>query len=182
MKLQDRILIRLDDIDYRQHSHSISKYSPENYSEDGRYLADEWTSFDDIGNVFNGVLLTESEYLKYEDKYINTIIEIASASGISYFTIGYAEKGNGDDQKLNLSPEMRGMLSKAAQGKRLNLSQTALYLRLLLREACWGVLVNERHRTQIEVGYDYYVNVHSKLSTETLSRIVHDNGLYFDRE
>lgn len=50
---------------------------------------------------------------------------------------------------------MRGMLSKAAQGKRLNLSQTALYLRLLLREACWGVLVNEKHRTQIEVGYDY---------------------------
>lgn len=117
-----------------------------------------------LRDVFNGVLLTESEYLKYEDKYINTIIEIASASGISYFTIGYAEKGNSNNQKLNLSPEMRGMLSKAAQGKRLNLSQTALYLRLLLREACWGVLVNERHYLGLSTTTDYILTENKNLA------------------
>lgn len=181
MNLQERILIRLDDLDYRRHTHSISKYPPDNYSREGVYLVDDWTSFYDIGKVFNGRLLTESEYLKYEDIYVNTIVEIASVSGISCFTIGYMERGDNNDQEQNLSPEMRDVLSKSAQGKRLNLRQTALFLRLLLRDVCWGVLVNEKHKTQIETGYDYYVNIHSELTPEILSAIVHGHGLYFDR-
>ena len=41
----------------------ITKYDPANRI-NGVYMADEWTSFSDIGKVFNGTLLSQDTYLK----------------------------------------------------------------------------------------------------------------------
>ena len=181
MNLTDKILIRLDDLDYSRESHSISKYYPCNYTEDGHYSVSEWTSYHDIGKNYDGKVFTLEDSLRCEDRYVNAIVEIALMLKISFFTIGYLEPITETGKRKGLSPEMYALLTNLKVGKRLNISQTAVFIRLLLRDACWGVIVNERQKTQISMGYDFYLNIHTSLPNEVLVEIVHSNKLFVDR-
>ena len=48
----------------------VSKYDPEKRDSHGRYLATEFTSFTDIGAVFDGNELTADAYLKVDESYV----------------------------------------------------------------------------------------------------------------
>ena len=56
-------------IEYR-----VTKYNPALRDARGAYIADEWTSVADIGCEFNGVVLTDSEYRRVEQTYIDSAL------------------------------------------------------------------------------------------------------------
>ena len=60
--------------------YDISKYTPDKYDETG-YCRD-WIAIGDIGNDFNGEVLTTEEYKRIEDNYIKALYYV-----LDYFKI-----------------------------------------------------------------------------------------------
>lgn len=51
----------------------VTKYNPIYRNEKGGYMKDEWTDFSDIGETFDGKVLTREEYEEVEQHYISMI-------------------------------------------------------------------------------------------------------------
>ncbi|MGH9828230.1 MAG: hypothetical protein ACREDR_33825, partial [Blastocatellia bacterium] len=49
----------------------VTKYDPAKRDPEGRYLADDWIMYSQVGQVVGGTLLTMDEYLRIETAYIN---------------------------------------------------------------------------------------------------------------
>jgi hypothetical protein len=54
------------------HQYRVTKYDPVFRDATGAYTKQEWTRFCQIGDSFDGVTLTSSEYLRVESSYIET--------------------------------------------------------------------------------------------------------------
>ena len=52
----------------------VSKYNPKLRDSFGNYLADDWTSYSDIGKMYLGKKLTFEEYKKVELSYIKFVL------------------------------------------------------------------------------------------------------------
>ena len=48
---------------------------------------DEWTSFSDIGKIFNNKVLTMDEYLLIENKYLKFIEDLLNECNVKQLTI-----------------------------------------------------------------------------------------------
>lgn len=68
-------------------SYRTTKYNPIYRDEKDAYLKNEWTSYSDIGHIFDGKQLSINEYLNVEDKYIEAIIQFMKCVGINTFHI-----------------------------------------------------------------------------------------------
>ena len=64
-------------IEYR-----VTKYDPALRDANGAYIADEWILFKQVGSEFGGVVLTEGEYLKVEQAYIDSAIAFLREGGL----------------------------------------------------------------------------------------------------
>ncbi len=161
--------------------YSISKYCPELYTK-GDYIKNEWTSVSDIGKSFDDGVLTSAEYLRIEQCYIDTAIELARKSGCSYLIIDYLEGESHDiilESKKN--PINRNLIDAAKnirQGLRVRISQCANYLRLCLRECCYATFSNHAHNFYVDFGYDFYMHVHTELLKLQVENIVKTNNLF----
>ena len=165
MNLEDRILRRLDSLYWAERTHEIVKYPPEGYDDNGVYCRDEWTDFSDIGKAFGGVVLTREDYLEVENRYDECAVEIIEASQCKYMTIGY----DGDYQN-------KGYRYK----DRIKGDQLRDVLRAILRNETWCVLVNLKHKVQIDFGWDYYMHVICPLEENRLRHIVESHNLYLN--
>lgn len=165
MNLKERIHRRLDSLYWARRTHEIVKYPPEGYDDNGVYCRDEWTDFSDIGKAFGGVVLTREDYLEVENRYVECAVEIIEASQCKYMTIGYVA----DYQN-------KGYRYK----DRINGDQLRDVLRDILRNETWCVLVNLKHKVQIDFGWDYYMHVICPLEETRLRRIVESHNLYLN--
>lgn len=161
--------------------YSISKYCPEFYTK-GDYIKNEWTSVSEIGKSFDDDVLTSTEYLRIEQCYINTAIELALKSGCSYLIIDYLE-GEPHDIILEIkkNPINRNLIDAAKNirlGLRVHISQCADYLRLCLRECCYATFSNHAHNFYVDFGYDFYMHVHTELPKLQVENIVKTNNLF----
>lgn len=166
MKLEEKILKRLNSLYWLNRTNEIVKYSPEGYGLDGTYCKDEWTDFSDIGKIFNGKVFTKAEYIEIERRYIECAIEIISESQCKYLTIGYI------DNCLN----KKGYRYKS----RIYISQIPNVLQDMLRNKVWCVLVNLKNNVQIDIGWDYYMHVICPIEKERLKLIVESHKLYLN--
>lgn len=96
-----------------------------------------WNSFFDIGK-----LVSEEEYLRVESLYIDLLLELAREMGIKFFTIKELE--NYDAFALR-------------EGQSVGLERLSFVTRAILRDECWGKLVNDG--LEIHFGYDYIMYV-----------------------
>ena len=65
-------------------------------------------------------------------------------------------------------------------GKRIHITKLRPVLALMIRGICAFTFVNEKHKTQFEMGYDLYLHMHSELSISELTEIVNHCGLFID--
>lgn len=56
-----------------RYQYRITKYDPSLRGPDGAFQVDDWTSCSDIGRVFSGRLLCESDYLAVEQAYLSSV-------------------------------------------------------------------------------------------------------------
>lgn len=179
-KLESRALNRIHSLKYAKQTHEIARYAPDDYDSKGRYKKNEWLNYWDIGRIFNHKRFTLKQYLLTEDNFIHAAEDIIKQSHISFLTVAYLEIGKPVSFDKNLSIEMVNLLKSLHVGKRLNVHQSVLLMRIILRGMAWGILVNESKKFQVSFGYDYYMNIHTNIPYAEILDIVHRNNLYID--
>ena len=130
----------------------ITKYDPSCRNEIGAFLGDEWTSISDVGRIFSGVKLLESEYLTVETAYLLAIEALLRQAKIEALVLRAFENHSDDD----LPEHFRS-------GASLTIDQCINFAQLALREKIWGKL-SLPGRAYVHFGYDYnmYVGVSSR--------------------
>ena len=126
------------------HEYRITKYNPAHRNEQGAYLKDEWTSFSDIGKIFDGEVLPKAQYEKVEAAYIDVALSffIESQSEACYieYLENHASKPLPCKDENNLSPDELRQLMKG-----------------ILREEYWARI--EADSFFVHFGWDYYMYV-----------------------
>ena len=94
----------------------VSRYSPELRIPDSKW--ESWIDVSQVGQTFNGLLLTSEEYQRVEDAYVHAAFQFALDTSTQVFRIaylGHQEEGYAlsPDQTLlrsDLGPVVRGNL------------------------------------------------------------------------
>jgi hypothetical protein len=149
----------IDNMNY----YRISKYDPR-YRIDGIYQKDEWTAISDIGKAFDGTVLTENEYYKVEQSYVNFVLSVCNLQGIDRLEIVDLENYN----KLHW-----------ANRQQLNTQQSEEFIKLCLREEIWGRLLSKGF--VFETGWDYYIHIGCELDFNEIEQFAHQNNLFVEK-
>jgi hypothetical protein len=147
-------------IEYR-----VTKYPPALRDAGGSYTRSEWTSFSDIGSMFNGSQLSEAEYLQVENAYINSALEFLRESGVSSLVIRMLENH-------------RGAVLTVSEGSNISLEQVKNTLSRVLREEFWCKF--EGPSSFIHVGYDYYMYVGVPAPCAKAEQLASSLGLFVE--
>lgn len=151
-----------------RYHYRVTKYHPVLRDEEGAFRRDDWTSRSDIGRSFNGVVLTEQEYLRTEAAYLFVLEEFLRQAEIERLELRDVESHT-DDQL----PEI------FASGALLTIPQCVDFARLALRECVWGKLVDPGC-AYVHFGYDYYMYLGLPARCpETVSE-AHRRGLFVE--
>lgn len=165
----------------------LSKYNPAYRNNEGAYRKNEWTSICDIGTEYDDGILTVSTYLKVEESYCKVVKAILEKYSESSFSIQRVERYV-DTTSASLIVNKYGIdfsindifhFNAIKQNHKISIDEVEFYLKFLLRELVWYVLVGKE--ISITVGHDYYVHLQSKNPLETFEDYVANEGLYLER-
>jgi hypothetical protein len=143
----------------------VTKYDPAYRDISGAYRRDDWTSIDDIGRTFCGVVLTMADYLKTEDCYVSTALHFAHEAGVSDFVLSEIELRNSN---LSVSENMVVTISEVSE-----------LVREILRSHLWCKLESKPH-FYLHFGYDYYMYVGNKVDLPESVQSARDCGLFVE--
>lgn len=145
-------------IEYR-----VTKYDPALRDARGAYIADEWTSMADIGREFGGVVLTDDEYRRVEQAYINSAVAFLQEGGLNSLTVKGLE--NHKEHALEFG-----------EGSVLSLEQAGDIIRRILREEFWCRL--ECRGGFAHFGWDYYMYIGVPHRCPEAEHLAEGLGLY----
>ncbi|SEW16361.1 hypothetical protein [[Clostridium] fimetarium] len=146
----------------------ITKYNPFLRDKQGRYALSEWTSYADIGKLYNGEVFEPNEYICVENKYIQVLMMILKDKSIDtlvvkdlekYFSIAEAVKLL-NDSDLSLSKKEEELFETVRNENIISISQVDEMTKLLLRECLWCKLRTQENNLFIQVGYDFYLYIY----------------------
>ncbi|MDQ8020638.1 MAG: hypothetical protein REI94_02290 [Moraxellaceae bacterium] len=147
------------------YQYRITKYDPDLRDASGHYPADAWTSRSDIGRSFGGVHLTEEDYLRVEQAYLDAASAFLAEAGIDTLTIRDLEN--------------HGRAAHAPrEGSRIRAEDVPEVVRSLLREDFWCRL--EAASAFIHVGYDYYMYIGTPVEAGAAVAVAQSNGLFVE--
>jgi len=143
---------------WRLTAFEVMKYDPKYRNEEGHYLKKEWTEFE-IGKSFDGKILTYLDYKIIEDKYISAIVYL-----FEYFKctrVQFTKKVIYlDDNELHLiiDEELINFYKLLKNRRILNLEETTMAARLILRNAIYGGFNCKGSKNiSVRFGYDFYM-------------------------
>ena len=147
----------------------ITKYDPRKRDAQGRYLAEEWTMYAQVGQVIAGHSVTMDEYLRTEKAYIDATIQLLAACDIVALTVRDLQNAAGQSPS---SFELR-------EGATLTGESLREAVRRLLREEVWCRLEGE-DGSYVHVGWDYYLYVGVPCVASTAVNAAHADGLFVE--
>lgn len=156
----------------------ITKYNPENRNSKGHYIANEWTSVKDIGNIYSNKELTLSDYVLVEEKYIDAVTTIMTEAKIKRLKIQEFEKYEYSGIIDGNSDFLINMYDSLAEGMMIEKQNLSSVVKLILREIVWAKLVNPS--LEIHFGYDYYMYVCSEYPLSLAVEQVIESGLFVE--
>ena len=148
-------------IEYR-----VTKYDPALRDARGAYTADEWILFKQIGSAFGGIVLTEGEYLRVEEAYINSATAFLREGGLNSLTV----EGIENHKRLAL---------EFGEGSVLSLERVGDVIRQMLREELWCRL--ESQDGFVHIGWDYYMYIGVPHRCPKAELLAEGLGLYPER-
>lgn len=131
----------------------------------GNYLPDDWTSFSDIGKMYDGCLLTSDAYLRTEGKYIRAILAILKCNHIEQLIIKGLEKRFSvaelerilGQSNLPFTNKCKNIVRCIKDGEIIDLAKAEEVIRLILRDCFWCELIDSQGKAKMTFGYDLYV-------------------------
>ena len=148
-------------------NYRISKYDPMYRDKQGIYTLDEWTSWSDIGKVYQGRTFTKDNYLKTESLYCDVIYEILSRQGVRTLEVRDLESPLSlpetsrflSEESLQLTEEECHIIQIIQENQQVSIEKIKVYVKLLLRDCFWCILADTESDARVSVGYDYYVHL-----------------------
>ncbi|MEY2862315.1 MAG: hypothetical protein RLY58_22 [Pseudomonadota bacterium] len=147
------------------YQYRITKYNPSRRDVGGAYPVDEWTSRSDIGKSFGGVSLTENDYLRTEQAYLEAAVAFLKEAKVEELTVIGLE----NHSKVHTAPK---------DGGRIKAEDVPEVVRSLLREEFWCRL--EAQGAFIHVGYDYYMYIGVPIESTDAAAAAQANGLFVE--
>ena len=141
----------------------VTKYNPAFRNELGGYIPEDWTSMSEIGREFEGVVLSEDEYRRVEQAYIDSAFAFLSESGLTSLRV----RGLENHQKLVL---------EFGEGSVLSLDEISGVMRRILREELWCRL--EAPSGFVHFGWDYYMYIGVPQRCPAAEKRAGELGLY----
>jgi hypothetical protein len=121
----------------------ITKYNPALRDERGAYTKNEWISYKQIGESFDGVILTHNEYKRVAQAYVTAAFAFLKEGGVTSFRVE--------------GLEIRSTQLSFAEGSVLTLEQVGDIIDGLLREEFWCRL--QGAGGFVHIGWDHYMFV-----------------------
>ena len=143
----------------------VTKYDPALRDAKGAYKRDEWTSFKDIGQSFDGVVLTRAEYERVEDAYVAAALAFLKEAGLSGLVVAGLENSAGHALPFG-------------NGSFLNLDQVERVIRRVLREEFWCRL--EGPVGFVHLGWDYYMYIGVRCLCSEAQELTRRQGLFVE--
>ncbi len=155
----------------------VTKYNPQFRNNRGHYLKDEWVSYWEIGDVFDGKKLTYDEYMISENSYIEAILSFMDCCNLQNLRMFSLEKYKLKKMK-DISDSMIHCWNNAYEGKLLNKKEIRDISRLILRSYFWCRLKSED--MYVHFGDDYYMFIGSKRSCCDVIKKIEESGLFVE--
>jgi hypothetical protein len=161
----------------------VTKYNPDYRDEFGRYKKSEWTSFCEIGKIFDGRKLTKDDYVIFENAYIDAIIAFMDCIGLTSFMVKDVEKKSNNtilkEESEFYSHEIVSFYEELKENDVLSKKEIEYLARLVLREDLWCKLENSDNMF-VHFGYDYYMYIGSNRGCEDAVNKVKEGRLYVE--
>jgi len=137
----------------------LSKYNPKYRNPNDNYTRDEWISFSDVGEVFNGEIFSKQSYLLMEDNYISSIKNFFKSKDVGFVSCleveDYFEQESLKGEELDLYEKF-----KILPSDRIDLEQIGIVAKLILRDIIWCKF-RSQSKVEVCVGHDFYMYFHS---------------------
>ncbi len=158
----------------------ITKYNPQLRTSQGNFLANEWTSYSDIGKFYNNKQFTQKDYLDTENAYVNAVINFMDCLKISSLKIVALEEFNEELISENNHFQETSLINNIHIGSCLNEQQVSDVYRLILREYIWAKL-SYNTKMYVHFGYDYYMYIGSSLPCSEAIKDIIKEGLFVEK-
>ncbi|HEX4069042.1 MAG TPA: hypothetical protein VHX42_03000 [Candidatus Babeliales bacterium] len=157
----------------------ITKYNPQYRNSHDIFLQDEWTSYADIGKIFDTIKLTYEEYAHIENLYIKAIQSFMQCHNISSLQITTLESPATLDSDIHDTDAMINLFNSIKNNDWISQNNIENLCKLILRDKLWGKLIYNK-QLFIHFGWDFYMYIGSSLScAETISTI-QNSGLFVE--
>lgn len=162
----------------------VTKYNPIFRNELGHYQEDEWTSISDIGKSYNGNEFTFDEYIKIENRYVEAVFLIMDFFKSTEVRITHIFKFQNKNRfNKHNSFNLFETYKKIEIGSIIkNRNEIAELIKLRLREhiAELEITIDNRSRTEILFGFDYYMYLKTNKDVSVLLKQINEIGLFTD--
>jgi hypothetical protein len=157
----------------------ITKYDLRYRNDSGAYTKNEWISYSDIGNVFDGKVFTYEEYVEIEKAYITSIILFMTCNNLENLQIINLEKKLKLKKDTYVNKEIIAFFDTVKEGLSINKQAIALLAWLVLREKLWCKL--ESKSMFVHFGWDYYLYIGSANTGEESIQKIRESGLFVEK-
>ncbi len=145
------------------HSWRVCRYEEQLRGQKGW---ESWIGMSDIGERFNGIVLSNQEYVRVENTYIAAVVRFAAVTSASLFRVAFL---GSQDADYALSP-----------GQLVVRSDVGPIVRGNLRGELDCTLEAVNGRLQIAFGYDLYMYVGADIPCETAVAGAEEDGLWLE--
>ncbi len=165
------------------YKYRISKYNTKYRNKKGVFLKNDWTSYSDIGKSYLGKILIKKDYLLIENLYCDRVINIIKKLKIKNLIIKDLEIYEPDKYVINILNELnaKNIFNNLKNNLSIEIENLEIYLRLLLREAFWCNLIDNKLGIKIEIGYDFYLYVYCGYIDLNFIEHYKNKGLFIEK-
>lgn len=114
------------------YSWRVTKYNPVYRDDNGHYKKDEWILVNDIGEEFDGTVLTAEEYLRVENLYVNAVLEFLECNKTDSLTVTSLVIDPMRRQRIRPSREMKRIYKSIKDNDEVGISKLPDIIRLIL--------------------------------------------------
>lgn len=163
----------------------ITKYDQSQRNESGAYIGPSaWTCYSDVGETFDGEVLTIEEYLRVESAYIGAAIKLFEESGLPYlrFTRMQAHEWQKEEMRTEGYPLYDPVFEtiEFTEDAIVLPKHMPTVLKMIFRGFADASL-EWRHKFYVHIGWDFYMYVGTNKADEGTVDAVHSTGLYVER-
>jgi small subunit ribosomal protein S1 len=172
-----------------EYQFTVTKYDPGLRDDTGAFTGCDWTSMAEIGEAFNGHVLTRQRYEQVEDAYLRAVELFAAASGVNELLVRDPELPAGINLRVaslgatwpvpDLSPLS---LHDLHDGLQVPLAVGVKLVRAMLRESGLWCRLEADGQFFAHVGWDYYLYIGSNQPCEQAVDQVRQLDLFVEHQ